>query len=350
MLAFLANRVLRLSFPSCFAMAAMATALALSLCRAQEEDPFGPAQPSAAAKEKPADESKTMEAVPEEAGKSAESQGAAARSGLKDAPIEILSNSERNILLELDKPTSIEFVEEPLADVVNDLKDQHGIEIQLDDRALDDAGIPRDTPITLPRMNNLPLRSVLGLLRRKYGVHYLVQADMLLITSKDVAESEENLVRMVYPVGDLVTDADDDTDYGSVVKAIVTTIDASTWRTYPRPSHMARPQANPVAPAAPQAAPSVGPQTEVPHSGTLHQVTGGFGGMGGGMMGTGTGGIGLIADSPGGAAGGPGTVVVVESSQSLVIAQTREVHEKVRDLLKSLRVARKIADDAADDE
>jgi hypothetical protein len=169
---------------------------------------------------------------------------------------------------------------------------------------------------------------------------------MLLITTKDVAESEENLVRMVYPVGDLVTDEDDDTDYGSVVRAIVTTIDSSTWRTYARPSRGARS----VAPTAPNAVPSVGPQTELPHSSTLHQIAGGFGGMGGGMMGAGSGGIGLIADSPGCAAGGPGTVVVVESSQCLVIAQTREVHEKVRDLLKSLRVARKIADDAADDE
>ncbi len=347
MRAFSANRGLRLSFPSCLAMAAMATALTLSPCRAQEEDPFGPAQPSPVAEEKPADESKTVQAVAEEGGKSVDSQGATGRSNLKDAPIEILSNSERNILLELDKPTSIEFVEEPLADVVNDLKDQHGIEIQLDDKALDDAGIPRDTPITLPRMNNLPLRSVLGLLRRKYGVHYLVQADMLLITSKDLAESEENLVRMVYPVGDLVTDADDDTDYGSVVKAIVTTIDSSTWRTYPRASRGARP----VTPTAPNAVPSVGPQSELPHCGTLHQIAGGFGGMGAGIGGMGgTVGIGLIADSPGCAAGGPGTVVVVESSQSLVIAQTREVHEKVRDLLKSLRVARKIADDAADDE
>ena len=112
--------------------------------------------------------------------------------------------AEKKIRDSLGEPTSIEFVEEPLADVVNDLKDLHDIEIQLDDKALDDAGVPRDTPITLPRIKGISFRSVLGLLRKKYGLYYLIQDDMLLITSKDVAESEDNLVRKVYPVGDLV--------------------------------------------------------------------------------------------------------------------------------------------------
>ena len=112
--------------------------------------------------------------------------------------------AEQKIREALGKPTSIEFVEEPLQDVVNDLKDLHDIEIQLDDKALDDAGILRDTAITLPRIKGISFRSVLGLLRKKYGLHYLIQDDMLLVTSKDVAEAEENLVRKVYPVGDLV--------------------------------------------------------------------------------------------------------------------------------------------------
>jgi hypothetical protein len=47
-----------------------------------------------------------------------------------------------------------------------------------------------------------------------------------------------------------------------------------------------------------------------------------------------------------GGTGGPGTVVAVENSQSLVIAQTRDVHDKIQDLLRSLRIARKIVDSA----
>ena len=61
-----------------------------------------------------------------------------------------------------------------------------------------------DTPITLPRIKGMAFHSVLSLLRKKYGLYYLVQDDMMLWTTKEVAESEENLVRKVYPVGDLV--------------------------------------------------------------------------------------------------------------------------------------------------
>ena len=64
------------------------------------------------------------------------------------------------------------------------------------------------------------------------------------------------------------------------------------------------------------------------------------GGMGGGM--------GVIMDcGKAGRAAGPGTVVVVEGAKSLVIAQTRDVHDKVLDLLRSLREARKICEAAA---
>ena len=41
----------------------------------------------------------------------------------------------------------MEFVETTLADAVSYLKDCHGIEIQLDARALEDAGAGSDTPI-----------------------------------------------------------------------------------------------------------------------------------------------------------------------------------------------------------
>jgi hypothetical protein len=195
--------------------------------------------------------------------------------GQKDSPIEILSSTEIQILDALEQPASYQFIEEPLQDVVIDLKDLHGIEIQLDEKALVDAGIAQDTPIVLTSRSKIPLRSLLSLLRRKYGLYYLIQDDMLLITTKDEAESEENLVRKVYPVGDLVEtdDEDEDSDYGSLVRAIITTIDGNTW------------------------------------------------------------------DESGGA----GTVVRVESSKCLVIAQTRDVHDRVQELLRALRIARKIA-------
>jgi hypothetical protein len=170
---------------------------------------------------------------------------------------------------------------------------------------------------------------VLGLLRRKYGLYYLIQGGMLLLTSQDEVEAEKNLVRMVYPVGDLVTDEDGEEDYDSLINAITKTVEPSMWRELQRVRQVVPIAAfQVISPASSYvSAPAAQPPSTPPANAT--NQSGGMGGMVGG-------------------AGGPGTVVVVENSQSLVIAQTRDVHAKIQDLLRSLRIARKIADDAAD--
>src|SRR5437764_9512869 len=55
---------------------------------------------------------------------------------------------EASIRAALDQKTDIKFIETPFYGVFDDLKQRHGIEIQLDGRALADANIPRDTPVT----------------------------------------------------------------------------------------------------------------------------------------------------------------------------------------------------------
>ena len=58
------------------------------------------------------------------------------------------SEAREKIEAALNEPTQLEFVETPLTDVIDYLKDQHKIEIQLDKRALSDVGIGTDTPVT----------------------------------------------------------------------------------------------------------------------------------------------------------------------------------------------------------
>jgi hypothetical protein len=57
-------------------------------------------------------------------------------------------SSEKKIYDALKSPTQLEFTETPLSDVLDWLKDYHGIEIQLDNKALGDVGIGSDTPVT----------------------------------------------------------------------------------------------------------------------------------------------------------------------------------------------------------
>ena len=59
------------------------------------------------------------------------------------------SKSEATIVEQLREPTAMEFIETPLEDVVAYLKDLHGIEIQLDRKALEDANLGGDAPVTI---------------------------------------------------------------------------------------------------------------------------------------------------------------------------------------------------------
>ena len=59
-----------------------------------------------------------------------------------------VSPVEKKIEEALKQPTQIEFVETPLKDVVDYLKDLHKIEIQLDSAALKEAGVDDSTQVT----------------------------------------------------------------------------------------------------------------------------------------------------------------------------------------------------------
>ena len=109
--------------------------------------------------------------------------------------------AEEKISKALDDTTSIEFVETPLQDVVDYLKDYHNIEIQLDTKALDEASVGSDTPIS-KNLKGITLRSALRLMLGGMDLTYVIKNEVLMITTVDKANTD--LVTKVYPVADLV--------------------------------------------------------------------------------------------------------------------------------------------------
>jgi hypothetical protein len=109
--------------------------------------------------------------------------------------------AEKRIEDALKSPTQLEFVETPLSDVIDYLKDYHGIEIQVDKKALDDVGIGTDTPVT-KNLKGISLKSALRLLLKEMSLTYIIENEVLLITTPEEADSK--LVTKVYPVADLV--------------------------------------------------------------------------------------------------------------------------------------------------
>ena len=106
-------------------------------------------------------------------------------------PAKLVSANEvamKKLVEALRKPIDAEFVETPLRDVVEYLKDycrvKHScsVEIQLDVRALDAAGAPYDAPCTW-RFQGASLESVLKQVLGKLNLKYAVQDEVILITA-----------------------------------------------------------------------------------------------------------------------------------------------------------------------
>ncbi len=98
-------------------------------------------------------------------------------------------------------PLGLEFQGAPLSEVVDFLRNEYDIEVQLDLPALDDLGLSPDDPIDV-NLRNISLRSALRIMLRQLDLTYVISDEVLLITSE-----EEALTRLqvkVYPVADLV--------------------------------------------------------------------------------------------------------------------------------------------------
>jgi hypothetical protein len=122
---------------------------------------------------------------------------------------------EAKIRAALGKPTHMEFVETPLEDAVDFLKDLHAIEIQLDSKALESAGIGSDTPLT-GTLKGVSLGSALRLLLRSLEMTYVVRDGVLLITTpKAVGEMTE---LRVYDVRELAKDENQADQLATIVR------------------------------------------------------------------------------------------------------------------------------------
>ena len=148
---------------------------------------------------------------------------------------------ELKLLDALRSPTQLEFVDTPLTMVVDLLKDRHHIDIQLDKKAMEDAGIGTDTPVT-EVVKGVSLRSALRLMLHKLGLTYLIQNEVLLITTPEAAESR--LATRVYPVADIVGAGRDEndnamTDFDSLTEIIESTVGPTTWDSVGGPGSIA---------------------------------------------------------------------------------------------------------------
>ncbi len=111
------------------------------------------------------------------------------------------NEAETKILDELDKRTEVQYLDTQLGDVVADLELRHKINIELDNAALTADGKGSETLIN-KQLKDLTLKSALRLILEEQALTYVIENEVLVITTKTAAETKTPT--RVYPVADLV--------------------------------------------------------------------------------------------------------------------------------------------------
>jgi hypothetical protein len=123
------------------------------------------------------------------------------------------------------KSNGLDFVDVPLEEVVSTLQEDYGIPIQIDVPALEEMGIGPDEGVTA-NIHNVSLRSALRLILKRNQLVYIVQDEVLLITTPEQAESQ--LVTCVYDLRGVTEDISDKT-IDNVIDTITSCISTETW-------------------------------------------------------------------------------------------------------------------------
>ncbi len=244
----------------------------------------------------------------------------------------IKSEREREIYRKLDAPisSSMDFKDTPMQQVLDDLRVTTGVNIIVDDPALHEAGIVLTQPVTM-RLEGVALKSALNLLLHQVHLTYVVQDEVLNITTEEHARGKR--VTKIHPVVDLVIPVNNSPPPDSLMKALgQTSADLST------------PKINSATPWLGQNSMAGGQNVSMSQMGnTPAASSGGFTISKGERpketiedvlikLITNT-----ISPQSWASMGGQGTIEYFPLGFALVINQTPDVQEQIQDLLQALR-------------
>jgi hypothetical protein len=111
--------------------------------------------------------------------------------------------AEERIQQALADDTRLEFIETPLTDVVTFLKELHDIPIEIERKALDAVGVGSDVWVTR-NLKGISLASALRLMLNDLDLTYVIEDEVLLITTRERAEASAQV--RVYNVAPLLQD------------------------------------------------------------------------------------------------------------------------------------------------
>ncbi len=249
------------------------------------------------------------------------------------------SEREREIEHRLNTDVTLNFTDTPLSKVLDDIRSWQGINIWVDKQALDGEGINPEQLVNI-KVEGIKLRSALTLLLKTCRLTYMVDKDVVQITTEN--EARGKLETRTFLVADLVIPI---TDFGRLGSSPLSPWNAPTQTSQPTvpPSpiegRMSLQNGTPVGNPSPMYATTYGnnspniswgsqpttPAVKVtPPTQTQEQML-----------------IELIkhtiAPRTWSDLGGPGSIDYFPLTMSLVINQTQDIQEQIQDLLQALR-------------
>jgi type II secretory pathway component GspD/PulD (secretin) len=237
------------------------------------------------------------------------------------------TEKEKAIERQLSTPLSISFDNTPLKQVLDELRDYHGINIVTDKPALQEAGISEESPISI-KLDRISLKSALNLILHQVRLTHVIKDEVLMITTEEHAKGK--LITTNYPVADLVIPVE---DFGNVRNGgPQPQVQNSVPNPTPTPVTGAQSMISGTAVGTPNGSPlSTGGQTS---GGTTVTKRGPSNTNEEQLMKLITS---TIQPKTWSEMGGPGTIEFFPLTMSLVINQTPDIQEQITDLLAALR-------------
>ncbi|MBI3839158.1 MAG: hypothetical protein HY288_14660 [Planctomycetia bacterium] len=137
--------------------------------------------------------------------------------------------AEKQIDAALAKKTEIIVEKMPLGDFADMLRSEEHLSVQLDTKALGDAGVSSNGTNVSLSVHDITLDAALALVLQPLDLTTIVRDETLWITTTDAASS--HLQVAIYPVRDLIDkpDEQDGTSRSILMNTIVTTVARHTW-------------------------------------------------------------------------------------------------------------------------
>jgi hypothetical protein len=141
-------------------------------------------------------------------------------------PVEFLprpTEAEKQVQEALETVVDASFAEVPIGEAVSKLSADHKVNVVLDLGALKTLNVQQPVTVNLD-VQKIKLRSVLNLVCRESGLAWIVEDEVIKVTTAQAADSR--LVTRTYPVADLVSTPD---DLKSLKTAVEKTGTAAGW-------------------------------------------------------------------------------------------------------------------------